>query len=350
MVKKKKAVVLLVPGFPADEQDSACMPFLQQFCLAFLRIRPDIELRVLSFQYPYKKGYYLWNGINVYCAAGRSRKYNRVLTWLNIFVQFLKIKGEYNVTVINSFWMTECAFLGQWLVQLFKIKHVVYVIGQDALKSNKYLPLINFSKMKTIAMSQALVNRFYDSTGFKISQIIPAGIDPDKIKATEKKRTIDVLGVGALIPLKNYLLFTELLNELKRDLPEIKACIIGKGEQAQVIKEAIKAYGLENNLEMLGEVPHSDVFSYMQQSKILLHTSEYEGQSTVIMEALANGLSIVCFDIGRVHVDGRIWACTSKEEMYRKLKELLSVKQTFEPLILLTNDDMVRAFLKVYEI
>jgi len=69
MVKKKKAVVLLVPGFPADEQDSACMPFLQQFCLAFLRIRPDIELRVLSFQYPYKKGYYLWNGINVYCAA-----------------------------------------------------------------------------------------------------------------------------------------------------------------------------------------------------------------------------------------------------------------------------------------
>jgi glycosyltransferase involved in cell wall biosynthesis len=350
MVEKKKTVVLLVPGFPADEQDTTCMPFLQQFCLSFLHVRPDMILHVLSFQYPHKRGHYLWNGIKVYCAAGKSHKYNRALTWMRIFIQFLKIRRSHNIIVINSFWMTECAFLGQWFSRILNIRHVVYVIGQDALKSNRYLPLINFSKMEIITMSESLVSRFYESTGFRIQHIIPAGIDTDKIKPIREKRTIDILGVGALTPLKNYLLFAELISELKKDFPEVKACIIGNGEQEQVLKEAVKAYKLQNNLELIGGLAHSDVFSYMQKSKIFLHTSTYEGQSTVIMEALANGLNVVCFDIGRVHVEGRIWVCKTKDEILCKLKELVSSILTFEPIILSTSDDMVKAFLKVYAI
>jgi hypothetical protein len=168
MPEKKKAVVLLVPGFPANEHDTTCMPFLQQFCLSFLKVCPDIELRVISFQYPFKRGHYLWNGIKVYSAAGKSRKFNRLLTWMRVNIQFLNIKKSHTVAVINSFWMTECAFVGQWLVRLFNSRHVVYVIGQDALKRNRYLPWINFSKMEIIAMSESLVNHFYEATGFKI--------------------------------------------------------------------------------------------------------------------------------------------------------------------------------------
>lgn len=354
---RKKAVVILTPGFPANEQDTTCMPFLQQFCLSFLKVRPDVELRVIAFQYPYERGHYLWSGIKVYSAGGKTRKFNRPLTWLGVFMQILKIKSEYELAVINSFWMTECALIGQWTARLYKIKHVVYVIGQDALKTNRYFRLLHFSrngshpkKMRIIAMSENLVGKFYESTGFKIQTVIPAGIDMHKINPTHEKRTIDILGTGTLIPLKNYLLFTEIINELKKDFPGIKSCIIGGGEQEQAIKEKIKAYRLENNLELLGELPHTEVFLYMQRSKIFLHTSGYEGQSTVIMEALANGLNIVCFDIGRAHVEGKIWVCKDREEMVQKLKELLLSPQSHDPIILLTNEDMVRAFFKVYEI
>ncbi len=350
MVGKKKAVVLLVPGFPANEKDTTCMPFLQQFCLSFLRVRPDVELRVISFQYPFKKGYYVWNGVKVYCAGGESHKYNRFLTWIKVSLQFYKIERELDISVINSFWMTECAFVGQWFSRMFKIRHVVYVIGQDAIKTNRYLPLINFSSMEIIAMSENLVSRFYDATGFKIKHVIPAGVDIDKIKSNEIERIIDILGVGALIPLKNYLLFTEIIKDLKKDFPEIRSCIIGRGEQEKLIKENIKVLELESNLKLMGEVPHKDVFSFMQKSKIFLHTSSYEGQSTVIMEALASGLNIVCFDVGRVHAEGKIWICKDKMEMLVKLKGLLSSLLTYEPVVLLTNDDMVRAFFKVYEI
>lgn len=348
--KKKKTVVLLVPGFPANEQDTTCIPFLQQFCLAFLHVRPDIELRVLSFQYPHKKGYYLWNGIKVYCAGGKSHKNNRIFTWIKIFIQFLNIRRQHDIVVINSFWITECAFLGQWISRIFNIKHIVYVVGQDALISNKYLRLIDFSKMKIIAMCERLTTHFFQSTGYKIQHIIPVGMDMENLKVLYEQRTINILGVGSLIPLKNYLLFTEIVYELKKDFPEIKACIIGKGGQEQAIKEKIKAYGLEKTLDLLGEVPHKEVFSYMQRSKIFLHTSSYEGQSMVITEALACGLNIVCFNIGRVAMEGKIWVCKNKEEMLIALKKLIPSPLTYEPVISITSDDTVKEFLKVYEI
>ncbi len=349
MLKKKNAVVLLVPGFPVDEQDTTCIPFLQQFCLAFIKTRPEIELRVISFQYPFKRGNYTWHGINVYSASGRSKKINRGLTWIRVYNEFGKIKRECNVTIVNSFWMTECAFVGQWLTQLHHVRHIVYLIGQDALKTNRYLPFINFRKMEIIGSSKILVKRFYETTGYWVYHIIPSGIDMDKIKPNPAERPIDIVGVGALTPLKGYLLFPELINELKKDFPEIKACLIGKGEQNDAIQAKIKEYNLENNLELLGEVQHKDVFTYMQKSKILLHTSSYEGQSTVITEALACGLMVVCFDIGRTEVKDRISVCKDTGEMLLKLRELLSSQHTYEPVISFTNEEMVKEFFKVYE-
>jgi len=347
---KKKAVVLLVPGFPADEKDTTCIPPLQQFCITFSLLRPDIQLQIISFQYPDKRGYYLWNRIPVYSVGGKRHKYNRFFTWARVFIQLLKIRRENNLVIINSFWMTECALVGQWFARLFKIKHVVCVSGQDALKTNKYLSVIDFSKMEIIAMSESLRSHFLDATGVKIKHIIPSGIDVSKIKQTRDRRAIDILGVGALTPLKNYSLFTEVIYELKKNFPQIKASIIGKGEQEYILQENIEKYKLENNLELLGELPHDTVFSYMQKSKILLHTSTYEGQSTVMMEALACGLTIVCLNVGRVHAEGKIWICSGKEEMINKLKELMVVPLNHQPVVLMTNDDTVKAFFKVYEI
>lgn len=350
MKEKKKSVILLVPGFPANEADSTCIPFLQQFCLAFTRKRPDIELKVISFQYPFAKGHYIWKGIDVYSAGGKSHTYNRPLTWIRVFIQLLKIRRENELLVINSFWMTECSLTGQWFARLFNIKQVAYIAGQDALKANRYLSLINFTKMEIIAMSESLVNTFYESTGFKILHIIPSGIDITNMKLTNEKRIIDILGVGSLTPLKNYALFIAVVNDLKKEFPEIKACIIGKGEEEYILKEKIKAFRLENNIELLGELPHNTVLNYMQRSKILVHTSGYEGQSTVMMEALAYGLAVVCFDVGRAHADGKIVVCQDKYDMLTKMKNLLSSPLSHEPLILMTSDDMVNGFLKIYGI
>lgn len=264
--------------------------------------------------------------------------------------QLRRIRKEHGISVIHSFWLTEAAFIGQRFAKKHRIKHIAYGIGQDVRKQNRYLQFLPLSKINLVASSENTVNTFFASTGIRIPTIISAGLDVQKVKPTDMPKTIDILGVGALTELKNYSLFLDIINELKRNRQDIKSAIIGKGEQEHILRTKIKALNLENNVQLLGEMPHSDVFSVMNKSKILLHTSGYEGQSTVAMEALAMGLTVVCFDVGRLHVEGRVIVCNDKSEMVNQLQKLLNSPMRYEPVMVRTTDDMVNDFLKLYEV
>ena len=62
----------------------------------------------------------------------------------------------------------------------------------------------------------------------------------------------------------------------------------------------------------------------MRKSRILLHTSEYEGQGYVLIEALAAGMSVVCRDVGYTGESPNAYRCKSLQEMVAVLKRLLA--------------------------
>jgi glycosyltransferase involved in cell wall biosynthesis len=349
MAEKKKAVVILTPGFAKNEQDNTCIPVLQQYVSTFSALRSDIKLCVIAFQYPSNKGWYKWNDVDVYSAGGKPGLYSRFFTWRRVLKELKGIAKQSDIQVIHSYWLTECTFIGQRFARKNKIKHIAYAIGQDVLKENKYLRLLNFSQMKVVAMSESIANRYSNLIDRKVAAIIPAGVDIKSISLASEPRIIDIIGVGALTQLKNYSFFVEIIAELKKDIPDIRAVIIGKGEQGQLLQEKIKNADIESNIQLIGEKPHNEIFSYMNRSKIFLHTSSYEGQSTVIMEAISLGLPVVCFDVGRVDNE-KIKVCRDKDEMVIKLKELFSQKIDYSPAIVLTTEDTVRKFIKLYGI
>jgi glycosyltransferase involved in cell wall biosynthesis len=350
MAEKKKAVVILTPGFAKNEQDTTCIPVLQQYVSTFSALRPDIKVYVIAFQYPSNnKGWYKWNGVDIYSAGGKPGLYSRFFTWRSVLKELKGITKQNNIAVIHSYWLTECTFIGQRFARKHNIKHIAYAIGQDVLKSNKYLRLLNFSRMQVVAMSESIVNRYSDLTNRSIAAIIPAGIDIKSISLDTEPRIIDIIGVGALTQLKNYSFFVEIIAELKKDISDIKAVIIGKGEQGQLLQEQIKNADIERNIQLIGEKPHNEIFSYMNRSKIFLHTSSYEGQSTVIMEAISLGLPVVCFDVGRVDNE-KIKVCKDKDQMVSNLRQLLSQKIDYGPAIVFTTEDTVREFIKLYNI
>ena len=135
------------------------------------------------------------------------------------------------------------------------------------------------------------------------------------------RKTIDIIGIGTLSALKNYSsLFIEVVAALKQHVPHVRAIIIGEGEEYHLLAEKIENRQLQENIVLVGNIPHAKVFEYLSKSKILLHTSAFEGQSTVMLEALAMGLDVVCFDVGRLDVPGKIFTCNSKEEMVEKIQ------------------------------
>src|ERR1035437_9359608 len=94
-MKSNKTIVLLTPGFPKDEQDTTCTTYLQDYVLSFAKLYPKINLKVITFQYPYKEGNYKWNNIDVYSAGGKNTKYfYKIITWIRVWRQLSRINKE----------------------------------------------------------------------------------------------------------------------------------------------------------------------------------------------------------------------------------------------------------------
>lgn len=223
-------------------------------------------------------------------------------------------------------------------------------MGQDVFISNLYLKLINYSHVIVTAPSKNAADIFYQSTGYPVTNIIPIGLDINNFsnKIKKQSRKIDILGVGSLIPLKNYRLFIETIRELVKTHPKIKAVLIGFGKEYYPLEQMIIEYGLENNIELFGKLSRPETIDYMYQSKIFLHTSTYESQGYVFLEALYCGLTVVCFDVGLVEKSNKMFVCTNQDEMHVKLVNLLNSKLDYKPSLMKSIDETVKKFQKLY--
>jgi glycosyltransferase involved in cell wall biosynthesis len=291
----KTAIILLTPGFPSDESDTSTLPAFQQFALSLSKQYPLCKLIIVSLDYPFIKKEYLWKGIPVYALAGKNRgSIHRILLYFRANALLKKISRRFSIKGIISLWLTDCAYLGEKFSKRKKIPHVIWIIGQDAKPGNKFVNRINPSPGQLVAMSDFLRAEFLKNYHIRASYVIENGISESIFPPLNTStRPIDILGAGSLIPLKNYSLFIRLISELRNAFPNIQAQIAGEGEEFDKLKKMIIQSGLEKNLRLLGARPHSETLELMNQSRIFLHTSLYEGNSTVLMEALYSGCQVV---------------------------------------------------------
>lgn len=349
-MKSAGGVVFLVPGFPKDEEDTECLPLLQNYIFYFSKSRPAIPMAVIAFQYPYFIGNYKWNNIAVYSAGGKNqRRVFRILTWVRAVYYFLRLRRHMHVAVIHSFWLDECTFVGQCLAKAFKIKHVATIGGQEVKPSNRYLKYFDFTRLTMTCWSRFSADDFQKVTGQKIDKIIPIGLDHQRFAAIApaQARKIDVLGVGSLIPIKNFKLFIEIVSELAAEFPGLEAKIIGDGPQRQILTQLIRRKS-QNHIQLLGKLSRCQVMNYMAQSKILLHTSSHESQGYVFMEALYFGMTIVSFDVGYQGETEKAIRCRSKEEMLANLRKLLKQRLSHDRVLLKPIEETVAEFSKLY--
>lgn len=348
-MKSENSIVFLVPGFPYNEEDTTCIPALQLYIKNFHSANPHINITVISFQYPYNRKEYYWNNIKIYCAEGKGRgNIFRLITWLKVILYFIKINCLYNITGIHSFWLTECALVGQFLARILRIPHIASIMGQDAKSSNKYLHYLKFSNIIVTSVSKFAADTFEKSTNSKTENIIPFGIENNCSFVSDYNRYIDIIGVGSLIPLKNYSLFVEVIEGLVKYFHSLRVLLIGEGELKDSIEKDINEKGLSKNISLIGKIPRCEVLKYMKQSKIFLHTSSYESQGLVFLEALFHGLYIISFNTGYLPVSKKIFLCRDKKEMVNKIKELLLHKNEFKQEIHFTIEDTVKNFNSIY--
>lgn len=119
----------------------------------------------------------------------------------------------------------------------------------------------------------------------------------DAVERYENKR-FEILCIARFVPLKGIDLvleaFSTFLNKI--DSPEyIKLKIIGKGECEGLYLDIIKNLKIEKYVNIIKWMPHEELDQVYRNSHVFLFPS-HEGAGMVVVEALANGLPVICLD------------------------------------------------------
>lgn len=284
-------VVIVIPGFAKDEQDSLCLPPMQQFMLCAQRAMPDITLLIVCLQYPFEQKTYTWHNIQVFAIGGSNRPgFRRFFTWVKTYRQLIAIRKQYQPIGVLSLWLHETSLVSKFFTARFKLPHFIWLQGQDIKKSNQYISRVKPKASELIAISDFTQETYFHNHGVRPFLVVPNGVNKSQFEELNTQmRDIDILGVGSLIGLKNYTFFIQLVSALKPDFPELKVMLAGEGPELSALQQQVSALHLSNNIQFLGALPHPETLRLMNRSKVFLHTSQFEGNSTVLIEALYSG-------------------------------------------------------------
>lgn len=343
----------MVPGFAANEQDYWCLPPVQALAVAFKENYPQHRLSIVAIHYPYQKGRYTWKGLTINAIGGKNRRLpQKFLTWRSCLKTLQQLHREQKVDLIHSFWLNEPAWLAARFAKRVKIPHFCTVMGQDALKDNKYLKRLALKEIETFCISVRSAQALKNSCGKEARAIIPWGADalvrefPSKIET----KNIDILGVGSMVEVKNYALFLDVLALLTKEKPKLRAIIVGPGPLTDKLKAKAQTLGIAEQVSFPGFLDRPEVFKLMDRSRVFLHTADYEGQGYCFVEAAARAVPIVSTPVGMAKESQNWKLGNTAKELGKLCLGFLEEERKIAPLLLGSIEDSLETYAKHYRL
>lgn len=128
-------------------------------------------------------------------------------------------------------------------------------------------------------------------------RVVPGGIDPDEYSPSSSPRPTDVVLVGRLVAVKRIDVFLDAMRIVADQIPHVRAAILGDGSRLHdKLHAQAHALGLDANVIFVGYT--KDVAGWLRQSKLFVLTSDSEGLSLALMQAMMSGLPAVVSDVG----------------------------------------------------
>ena len=165
-----------------------------------------------------------------------------------------------------------------------KYAHLVFVVSDETSTNNYAATHANVTKAH------------YQSIG---SPIDISQFDMEYIKRkVENRKDVELkkfLYTGRLSKNKNVkLLVTAFERYVKNGHSDAVLNIAGSGEELDLLKRMKLELGINNNVNLLGQVPHDEIYDLLKEADVFVTASEGEGCSISVLEAYASGLPVIC--------------------------------------------------------
>jgi D-inositol-3-phosphate glycosyltransferase len=234
-----------------------------------------------------------------------------------IHLQEFKTKLEENFELENfdiihaHYWLS-----GLVAKQISEEKNIPYVFSSHSL--GVFLEGYNKERVDCEKMVMTSSNFVTASSHYEHVMISENyKIDENKIKKITPGLDRKIFTPDLNLPRENIFLSIGRIQEQKRQLETIKflnnfrridnnfLCYFIGGPSGKSgddylaeLKESVKEFNLESHVEFLGNLPQTKIKDFMNKSKLLIHTSQYETFGLVAIEANSMGVPILSINTG----------------------------------------------------
>jgi 1,2-diacylglycerol 3-alpha-glucosyltransferase len=343
-------VLWITPGFASEENDLNCIPPMQ--LLAQELLLQGVDLQIVTLEYPFRSEPYRWHGATVFPCNGQNRRWlkGRTLWRAMRFCREILDTAPGRKVTVHSFWLGWASGLGERLSLRHDVPHLTTLMGQDVLPQNrKFMYGLNAGRTaRFVAVSDFQNDVFEKNTGLRAAQVIPWGVVESEIPAGfTSEKTLDVLGAGSLVPVKNWEKWLRVIALAVRDAPGLRAELVGDGVERANLERLARQLGLEENVHFAGSLPRPEVLTKMQGAKILLHTAHYESFGYVLAEAAMNACRVAGTPVGAMAQFGK--TAGSDSDLAALVVDALGQPVQNQPFVPFTMRQTAEEYLKVYK-
>lgn len=295
-------ILWISPGFAAHENDVNCIPPLQLLARALLR--RGISLQIIALQYPFAGKPYAWpeeapQALILPC-NGQNRRWLRWRTHMRALRFAHDGFRDKPFDAVHSFWLGPAWMLGKTLARRWAIPHWTTLMGQDVLPQNRYLRYLKPQDTTQLVALTPFHNDMLEKVcGLQAAHCIPWALEREAlVSESQTGRSVDLLGVGSLVPVKNWARWLQVVRLVADRHPGLRAELIGEGPERNALEERAIRLGLGHVVSFSGNLPRHQVLERMRASRVLLHTARFESFGFVLAEAAAQGCRIVSTPVG----------------------------------------------------
>ena len=148
-----------------------------------------------------------------------------------------------------------------------------------------------YHKAKAIVYQNEHEKSCFSRSLEKKGSIIP---NPVNVLAVKTESSTTVATAGRLIEQKNQKMLVSAMAEVHKIYPEVKCKIYGEGNLRNALRAQINELGLENAVTLEGNV--KDIHERLSRCGIFALTSNFEGLSNALIEAMMVGLPCITTD------------------------------------------------------
>jgi L-malate glycosyltransferase len=196
-------------------------------------------------------------------------------------------------------------------------------------------PVVERRLLQTVAACDLVITMgtgaiaFFRERGVEtVFHVISGAVDTERFRAVDATPTVDLILVARLVSIKRVDLFLQAVERVRRELPTVTATVVGDGPLRPHLEQLARELGIAGQVSFVGQ--QRGVEAWLRRAKVFVLTSDSEGLSLSLMEAMVCGLPAVVSEVGDLGdlvkngINGYLVSDRTPEAFAARLVELLT--------------------------